>query len=79
MKTFKVGDYAQNVESGWIGRIESIMPRTVKIDDNLFFTEVECRMIGVDPMASNILGMSFDDSLSADDVQYHAMADLIPV
>ena len=54
---FKVGDFARNVESGWLGRIEEIQaPETVTVDEKTSFVETMVRMVGVDELALTVGG-----------------------
>jgi hypothetical protein len=76
LNTFKVGDYARNVESGWLGKILEFRTETVQIDDDRSYQETMAKMIGVDLMANLIVGMSRERSLSRDDIQYHDVNDL---
>ena len=65
---FRIGDYGRNVESGWLGKIVAF-----ERDPN---GDTMARMIGVDVMATHIAGLSREESLSADDVQWHDPRDL---
>lgn len=69
--SFSVHDYARSLESGWLGKILSI-------EDDQYGTPT-ARMVGVDGMAHAIMGMSAEESLSFDDIQWFALADLLPV
>lgn len=74
---FKVGDFARNIESGWVGKIVEIgEPEKVMIDDTNFFMQTMAKMVGVDIMGTHIAGLPKEESLSEDDVQYHSLADL---
>lgn len=64
------GDYARNVESGWLGKIVAF-----ERDNNLDWM---AKMVGVDVMATHIAGLSQEESLSEDDVQWHSPGDLVP-
>jgi hypothetical protein len=72
MHTFKLGDFARNVESGWLGKIVAI------VKDPAENGEPTAEMIGVDPLAFDILGLAAEQSLSPDDKQWFALADLVP-
>lgn len=65
---FKVGDYARNVESGWLGKI-----RSFGHDHN---GDLMAEMVGVDAVATHVMGMTREQSLCEDDVQWHDPRDL---
>ncbi len=76
---FKVGDFARNVESGWLGKIVEILPpEKVMIDEVNFFEEQMANMVGVDEMTCIVDGVSWEEALSDDDTQQHSLADLVP-
>jgi hypothetical protein len=62
------GDFAKNIESGWLGRVEAIRTDA----DGLRMAE----MIGVDLLAWKVAGNALMDSLTADDRQWHHVGDL---
>jgi hypothetical protein len=70
MNAFSVGDFARSLESGWLGKIVEIAP-----DQDGTPT---AKMIGVDILGTQIMGLSREESLSHDDVQWFALADLLP-
>ncbi len=73
----KVGDYARNVESGWLGKIVEIgEPQKVMIDDARFFEETTVKMIGVDTLVVDVAGVAWNDALADNDVQFHSIDDL---
>ena len=77
---FKVGDFARNVESGWLGRIEKIQaPETVKVDEKTSFVETMVRMVGVDELALTVGGGTVEQCISENDVQWFSTVDLKPV
>ena len=76
--TFQVGDYARNIESGWLGKIQSLATETVKIDDTRSYVKTMAKMIGVDELARNIGGLTTEESLSDNDIQWHSTDDLTP-
>lgn len=77
---FHVGEYARNIESGWIGRIEEIFPpREVKVDDTQSFMETMARLQGVNLLVCTVAGVPWDQALDDDDVQWHSVNDLVPV
>ena len=63
---FGVGDYARSLESGWLGKILDVA------------AEGMARMVGVDWMANVVAGMTREESLSHDDIQWFALGDLLP-
>ena len=65
----QVGDYARNIESGWKGKIR----RLYKHND-----EQMAEMIGVDELVQLVFGKTDEECLSKDDIQFHAVADLLP-
>lgn len=65
---FEIGDYAQSIESGWIGRIEAFEEKGDEGD-------VFCRMIGVDEFAAMFCD-SIEEALTPDDTQWFVPADL---
>jgi hypothetical protein len=67
---FKVGDYARSLETGWLGKILEIGP-----DHN---GDIMAKMMGVDILANLVIGLSAEESLSRDDIQWFAPADLLP-
>lgn len=74
---FKIGDFARNIESGWLGRIEEILaPETVKVDETHSFQETMCRMVGVDTLVCIAGGLTWEQAISEDDVQWHSLSDL---
>lgn len=74
---FKVGDFARNVENGWLGKIVEIgEPQKVMIDDTEFFEETIVKLIGVDTLACAVGGLSWEAALSEDDIQFHSVDDL---
>lgn len=76
---FKVGDFARNVESGWLGKIVEILPpEKVMIDEVNFFEEQMANMVGVDEMTCIVDGVPWEEALSDDDTQQHSLADLVP-
>lgn len=72
----RIGDYARNIESGWTGRIESFVTETYAIDDDHSATAVMCKMIGVDWIALMAGGLALTESLSSNNVEWHAAEDL---
>jgi len=75
----QVGDYARNIESGWLGKIVEISePQEVKIDATRSYFERTAKMIGVDTLVATVAGCSWDDALTEDDVQWHDPKDLTP-
>lgn len=77
---WKVGDYARNVESGWLGRIEEISePRRVWINDTDYIEEQVAKLVGVDELTVMIEGKPLAQSLCEDDVQWHCLDDLEPL
>ena len=74
----KVGDYARNVESRWLGKIRAIKTGEVKVDDSTSFTETTAEMIGVDELAMTIGGLPIEEALCEHDVQWHSLNDLVP-
>ena len=77
---FKVGDFARNVESGWLGRIEEIQaPETVEVDEKTSFVETMVRMVGVDELALIVGGETVEQCISENDVQWFSTVDLKPV
>jgi hypothetical protein len=77
MHQFKVGDYARNVESRWLGKIRAIKTGEVKVDDTMLFTETTAEMVGVDELAMTISGLPIQEALCEDDVQWHDVKDLM--
>jgi hypothetical protein len=76
---FKVGDFARNVESGWLGKIVEILPpQKVWIDDTRFFEETMANMVGVDEIACMVAGVPWEQGLSDNDTQQHSLDDLVP-
>ena len=75
---FKVGDYARNVESRWLGKIRAFKTKEVKVDDTTSFTETLAEMVGVDELAMTICGLPVEEALCEDDVQWHDVSDLEP-
>jgi hypothetical protein len=63
-----VGDFAWNVESEWLGKV--VAWETDGNGDRM------AKMVGVDVTAFLIEGLSAEDSLTPDDTQWHAPADL---
>ena len=77
--TWKVGDLARNVESGWLGRIIRLHePETVWVDrvGGRSFTEQMATLVGVNELCMLIGGLSVDQAIDEDDHQQHAMDDL---
>lgn len=68
---FKVGDYARSLESGWLGKI-------IAIEHPTELGGLMMKMMGVDWMAHEIAGLTAEESLSADDVQWFGTDDLLP-
>jgi hypothetical protein len=68
---FQVGDYARSLESGWVGKI--LVFETDGNGDRM------ARMIGVDNLAQLFGGLTMEESLTTDDIQWFAPADLIPI
>jgi hypothetical protein len=66
---FQIGDYARSVETGWLGKIVAFKDR----DGERF-----AKMIGVDVIAGLVGGLSIEESLSYDDVQWFVLDDLVP-
>lgn len=66
---FEVGDFARNVESGWKGKIVAF-----EFDGN---GDVMAKMIGVDWLAQTVAGLSDEESLASNDVQWHSPSDLV--
>jgi len=60
---FLPGDYARNIESGWIGRVQ------MRCDDGL------CKLAGVDFLIL-IMTKSIDAALCGDDIRWHHEDDL---
>lgn len=78
MHNFKVGDYARSVDSGWLGRIESLREERVQIDDTRSYVAVMATMTGVDELCTLAAGLSREAALAGNDTQYHSVADLVP-
>jgi hypothetical protein len=78
MSTFKIGDFARNVESGWLGRIVRFKEERVWIDDIRYFDETTAEMIGVDELCALVDGLNFAEALSDNDRQWHDVKDLRP-
>ena len=74
---FKVGDFARNVESGWLGRIEEI--QAPEMDEKTSFVETMVRMVGVDELALTVGGGTLEQCISENDVQWFSTVDLTPV
>lgn len=75
--SFRVGEFARNIESGWLGRIEEIAPpREVKVNDTESFTETMARLVGVDAVCSIVTGQRV---MCNDDVQWHSVDDLVHI
>jgi hypothetical protein len=73
----KVGDYARNIESGWLGKILRIYnsPSRFQAGDPLVDNWM-AEMIGVDTLVVTVTGCSWADALSENDMQHHAIDDL---
>ncbi len=68
--TFQIGDFARSLETGWLGKI--IAWEAGPNGDQL------AKMMGVDWLAQTVAGLSADEALSSDDIQWFDVADLIP-
>lgn len=76
----QVGDFARNIESGWLGKITEIsQPREVKIDYTSSFYEQIATMIGVDMIVVAVTGCPLAEALSDNDTQCHDVRDLAKV
>ena len=64
-----LGEFARNCESGWKGKIVRLYQ-----DDGIDFAE----MIGVDTLAQTVGYLTDEEALTSDDIQFHAIADLLP-
>jgi hypothetical protein len=62
-----VNEFARSIETGWKGKIVKIYP------DNM------AKMIGVDSLAQAIGGLTDEQALSHDDVQYFSLDDIKPM
>jgi hypothetical protein len=67
-KGFAIGDFAQNVESKWIGRIEKFVPGPNG--------DTTAEMVGVDDFAIIFGGCTVEEALCYDDMRWHSPADL---
>ncbi len=69
----QIGDYARNIESGWVGRIDGF-----EDDQN---GDLMASMRGVDLVLTHVLGVPVERAINDDDRQWHAPADLerVPV
>lgn len=78
-KDFKVGDFARNVESHWLGKIQRIYNEPYQVEsDGPTYDCFMAEMIGVDTLAATVAGLTWEECLSSNDIQHHALADLIP-
>jgi hypothetical protein len=75
---FKMGDYARNVESRWLGKIRAFNTEEVKVDDTRSFIETTAEMVGVDELAMTICGLPIEKALCENDRQWHDVNDLEP-
>jgi hypothetical protein len=78
MNIFKVGDYARNVENGWLGQIVDLDPQVLAVGTGPARLQTIACMVGVDPVLHLVCGMDRDNALCVDDIQWHATADLQP-
>ena len=62
-----IGKYARSIESGWIGKITDIEYQG---------GDLMCKMIGADEIAVAVAGVTVEESLSSNDVQWFAPEDL---
>jgi hypothetical protein len=74
---FKVGDFARNIESGWLGKIVAIKTETVRIDETRWYDDTMAEMIGVDELARMVAGLSCEAALASNDRQWHSIDDLV--
>lgn len=65
----QIHDVARNIESGWKGKIRRIFDQ-----DGIQMAE----MVGIDTLVQNTLFMTDDECLDETDIQWHAIADLVP-
>jgi hypothetical protein len=73
-----VGDFARNIETGWLGKIVEILPpQKVWINRHEYFIEVMANMLGVDTLAVAASGLSWEEALSDNDTQQHSLTDLM--
>jgi hypothetical protein len=73
-RSFTIGDFARNIESGWIGQIVEILPpQEVKVNDTESFFETMARLRGVCTLCSMVTGETVIDD---DDIQFHSVDDL---
>ena len=62
-----IGKYARSIESGWYGKVTDIEYRG---------GDVLCKMIGVDELAVTVAGISNEEALASNDIQWFAPEDL---
>ena len=74
--TFKVGDFARSVESGWIGKIVEVFKFSEPDGHCGICEEDECRMVGVNLLAHTIGGSPINECIDHDDVQWFSADDL---
>lgn len=62
-----IGKYARSIEAGWLGKVTDIEHRG---------GDVLCKMTGVDELAVMVAGISRNEALSSNDIQWFAPEDL---
>jgi hypothetical protein len=74
---FRVGDYARSIETGWLGKIVRIYDDPYQVDRDMpMIACLMAELVGVDFLAQVVGGLTREESLSKDDVQHFALADL---
>ena len=62
-----IGKYARSIEAGWLGKVTDIEYQG---------GDLMCKMIGADEIAVAVAGVTVEESLSSNDVQWFAPEDL---
>jgi hypothetical protein len=76
---FKTGDFAQSIETGWIGQIQSLEVQTIGIDDDRSFQQTMATMFGVDFWRNSALGIPKSECVDSGEVRWFSVDDLRPV